>query len=106
MNHKGVKLEEWVKDQLSRKPEIRDDDRRLIANFYWWVSGSADSPLTLREFLSKFVSDKLPMPDSILRTRRRLQEMYPELRGEKYEERAGYRQQVESNVRDGKERVY
>lgn len=79
---------------------LRDDDLRLLSNVWakWLISRGFDlDKMTVRDFFKYLSSGKLPHPESVRRTRQKLQETTPELRGEKYTER---KTKLESQVRD------
>ena len=76
---------------LTKKPELRDDDNRLIANI-WWEDITKGLKLNLNSMsaldLLKLVAEgKLTHSESIIRMRRKVQEENAELRGELYEKR-------------------
>ena len=77
-----------VRALLEQKPETRDDDKKLMANLWAMMVGidnmKVNSGLWL---LRQYVNGDLPNPDSITRCRRKLQEEFPHLRGERYLER-------------------
>lgn len=77
-----------VADLLDKYPELRDDDKRLIANVWRIEYGfkRIDEPATMRSFLNCFIED-FSSPESIRRTRQKLQEEFIQFRGEKYDER-------------------
>lgn len=75
-----------VKKVLVGSLKARDDDRFI--NCTIWNKECDELGLdTRKEFLNAYYKGRLTNHDSITRCRRKLQEMYPELRGEKYEER-------------------
>lgn len=74
-----------IKELLLESPALRDNDLRLIANF--WAHEINVDACTVKEFLQKFVAGEVTAPESIRRLRQKLQETMPELRGERYKER-------------------
>ncbi len=82
------KLEPIVRRLLENRPPLRDDDYKLVANF-WWAELKdlyPDQKELFRPFLEVFASGALTPSKSIERARRKLQEI-PELQGEKYKAR-------------------
>tara|TARA_R110002167_G_scaffold48013_2_gene141912 strand:- start:1140 stop:1448 length:309 start_codon:yes stop_codon:yes gene_type:complete len=74
-----------VKFILERSPEARDNDNILL-----WIVWKKEYPIIdndIEEFKKLFISKQLPSMESITRARRKLQEVYPELRGLKYDKR-------------------
>jgi len=86
-----------VKTILEGFPNSRDSDRKLIANFWLremqGTEGTTDSTFN---FLLNFAQGNYSLPESITRARRLVQEMHPELRGNRYEGRK--RLEVETKV--------
>lgn len=65
--------------------EILGDSRYMNTGFF--------------EGMKLIATGKLSKPESIRRTRQKLQEMYPELRGKNYRERQRHQKQVKSEIR-------
>jgi hypothetical protein len=84
-------------DLLTNKEHLRDNDQALIANIWWreLVTQGKDKS-TAFELLKVFSEGKLSNPESIRRSRQKIQEEQPELRGESY--RARHREQ--DNVKE------
>jgi len=61
-------------------PETKDNDR-LLFRIFWSRESNAK---TQEEFLENLLNGKLTHPESIRRTRQRLQEKHPNLRGESW----------------------
>jgi hypothetical protein len=86
------KLEEMksIKDTiyqlLHNNPRLRDDDNKLIANIYIKELGGLDKvkQMSAFDFLTVFASGSLTSTESIRRTRCKVQEEDPKLRGECY----------------------
>ena len=71
---------------LTKYPSLRDDDERLMANI--WHSHIGDlEDVDAKEILHMLANHELPSYESISRCRRKIQEIYPNLRGEKWHER-------------------
>ena len=74
-----------VANILKNNLKSRDDDNELILNVWEYQS---DSEAKTYSFLKTLLEDDiLSTPETITRTRRKLQEKHPELRGELYEAR-------------------
>jgi hypothetical protein len=84
-------------DLLTNKEHLRDNDQALIANIWWreLVTQGKDKS-TAFEMLKVFSEGKLSNPESIRRSRQKIQEEQPELRGASY--RARHREQ--DNVKE------
>ena len=79
-------LLEEVKQFLKSHKVLRDSDDRLMANIWAKYIGHIEF-LTAKDVLSMLSKSELPSYESISRCRRKLQEEFPELRGEKWLER-------------------
>lgn len=74
-----------VKFILMRSPEARDNDNILL-----WIVWKKEYPIidhNIEAFKELFLSKALPSMESITRARRKLQEIHPNLRGKRYNER-------------------
>lgn len=89
MNLKGVSS--TVKNLLEADALARDNDQWLIARI-WAIEiksrGLSTKEMTASQFLKMFATESvLSSPESIRRSRQKLQEQNPNLRGKAYEER-------------------
>jgi hypothetical protein len=75
-----------VKHILTVSTNSRDDDSFILVTI-WNKECDALGIDTRKGFLNAYYKKKLTSAESIRRTRQKLQELYPELRGEKYEDR-------------------
>lgn len=83
------KNEDRITKLLTNKPELRDDDMRLLANV-WYQECNEQGFNTLKntqEFLKYMSLGKLSNPSSIRRCRAKVQELNEHLRGATYETR-------------------
>ena len=83
-----------VYNLLVKHGHLRDNDLKLIA-CVWFKEVPNLHEITAYEFLKIFVSGELSNPESIRRTRQKLQETIPALRGAKYKKR----QNSQTNVK-------
>ena len=74
-----------VKSLLEERPATRDSDNILICLVYSKLGYSFKKPFC--EIMEAVEHSKLPTMESITRCRRKLQEKYPHLRGDKYNAR-------------------
>lgn len=74
-----------VADILKKYPETKDDDSLLLVKF--WDIQTKGELKTFQEFCYLLTNKHLTHAETIRRTRQKLQEKYPELRGELYEVR-------------------
>ena len=81
--------EERVANLLLKKPELRDNDDRLIAN-YWHAESKKYNPQTAEDLLTLVAQGKLTSGPTIKRTRARLQKHNPHLRGKLYTKRQAH----------------
>ena len=82
-----MKIQDKVTKYLEQKPSLRDDDRKLIATIWWNEIGSDKRYWTAMQLLDSFCSKELTSPESIRRCRQRVQQLNPQLRGNKYSDR-------------------
>ena len=76
-----------VERLLIKYPILRDNDERLMANI--WVNyigkqENMDGPETWKDVMHLLAKGKLPSYESVSRCRRKIQELKPKLRGEKW----------------------
>ena len=83
-----------VRQLLERYKTARDSDSFLLSKF--WAS-ECSSPNVYYNFLELLQDDKFTSAESITRARRKVQELYPELRGDNYKKR---KKELEPEVRD------
>lgn len=78
---------------LEKMPETRDNDSLLIAAIWKYTLLQSDldpNSITASEFLRTFArTTVLPNTESIRRSRQKIQEQHPELRGQRYKARQG-----------------
>jgi hypothetical protein len=76
---------EVIIDLLTHKEHLRDNDQALIANIWWReLTTQGKDKANAFEFLKIFSEGKLSNPESIRRSRQKIQEENPELRGDSY----------------------
>jgi|TARA_Y100000310_G_scaffold80137_1_gene76815 hypothetical protein len=75
-----------VEKFLTKYPPLRDDDERLMANIWMSHIGNLESQ-NGADILRMLAKHKLPSYESVSRCRRKIQELKPELRGEKWVQR-------------------
>jgi len=100
-----VNLTKSVKDRvevyLLKHPHLRDDDGKLIANF--WESdirrlGFESEKISSMKFLELFANGDITHPESIRRVRADLQKNHHHLRGEKFGVRHSRKKEVSSQL--------
>ena len=89
-------LTDRIEGLLISYPQLRDDDRRLVANV-WHYEMKHDKSIS--DFLTAYANNQLSNSDNITRIRRKLQEEKPELRGSKWHERHDKEQQVITDLK-------
>ena len=75
-----------VEKFLTKYPPLRDDDERLMANIWMSHIGNLEMK-NAWDVLHMLAKHKLPSYESVSRCRRKIQQINPELRGEKWTER-------------------
>ena len=90
------KIQEIVEESLKKDVKSRDNDMRLVALIWHKELG------VLREkcmpILELMAYNKVTNYESIGRCRRKLQELYPELRGEKYKARHDKQEEMKEDL--------
>lgn len=83
-------LSDQVKFLLETIPVTRDNDMKLISTFYLNQIGVEEiKSMSAYELLHKISMNEIASQESIMRTRRILQNENPYLRGEKYGKKKG-----------------
>ena len=92
---------ETVETLLAVKPELRDNDSRLISNFWALEIGLNEvANMKAAEFLHYFSKGNLTPAESITRARRKVQEENPSLRGATYRKRQQNAKDVQKGIND------
>lgn len=94
------KVEEKVKKILTEVKLSRDNDKILLSCIWNIECGGSirTKDITAWDFLTMLSQDKLSNPVSIWRSRQKLQELYPDLRGKKYESRQKHASDVKEEI--------
>jgi hypothetical protein len=83
-----MKTKEIIKQMMLDKPDLKDNDNKLIAT-YWFKELQRKNiypeTITALDFLRKYADAELTNAETIRRMRAKLQEEHPELRGRAYE---------------------
>jgi len=90
-----------VRYLLSAFPDLRDDDSRLLANFWsreLQAQGISSKDIRGFELLALIAMKQLSTPESVFRMRRKLQEENIDLRGKAYEKRHKEVKQVQNDL--------
>jgi len=87
---------------LQKYKSTKDSDGALIATFYLDELGGKEvlQKMSAFEFLKMLSEDKLTPASTIIRVRRKLQEDYVDLRGEKYEERIKSGEDIRTKIKN------
>lgn len=96
-------LKEAVRMCLIAAPMYRDNDRKLLARIwalYLEAKGKSLKEISAYELMVMFVQEEVPHFESIRRTRQKIQETIPELRGKKYKERHQKSEVVKEGLRE------
>ena len=93
-------ITDLVRRYLIKNPRLRDDDTRLICSIWWTelkqIGIDPENSLPMMEAL---IAGQLSHPESIMRSRRKLQEEEKHLRGSNYKERHKNSERVINKLR-------
>ncbi len=96
-----LKVSEIVESILIKNKESRDSDEILIIEVWksqkWYKT--RDSSYNFSKFAADFIAGEFFKPESIRRSRQRLQEIKPELRGESYKARHDHTAKVKEEIK-------
>ena len=95
-------LENIVTNILKTNPKARDDDHILAGAIWIQELGGSNiaREMGLWEFLRIFMTHDVSNFESIIRCRRKVQELDPELRGTKYEFRHNRQEDVKEQLKE------
>ena len=93
-----MSTEEKIIELLTSTPPLRDDDNKLIATL--WSDEINSDIRSANDFLAAFYSGHFTKTETIRRTRQRVQEINPYLRGSKYKSRQKYQKKWVSEIMD------
>ena len=97
-----MKLENYKKivtELLTKYPELRDSDDRLLANI-WNLEIKDQKGLDTLDFLRLVAQKKLSSPFAISRARRKIQETDASLRGSKWKQRHAYEEDIKHELKN------
>lgn len=90
---------DMVKALLTRYTDLRDSDEMLVAWIWKTQVDQMNYPqLSADKFLQMMAKGMFPSSETITRTRRKVQEENPELRGKKYYDRQAKQEQVKKDL--------
>ena len=93
-------VEDIVTDVLVKMPKARDNDEILCVCVWYHQVGHRIDHLSLQEFFHKMADGKYYKAESIMRCRRKLQELHSDLRGKKYEKRRKNTKKVKEELNE------
>lgn len=82
-----IKIRPSVAKILEEQPETKDNDKLLLCAFWEFETSGRINNCTYTDFKKLLTEHKLTNFETIRRTRAKIQELYPEYRGELYEVR-------------------
>jgi len=91
---------ELITDWLESCPALRDNDNFLISDVWKHEIGDIVYDIPGSEVLYMIASGKLASPESIRRTRQKIQQENPSLRGDKYNLRHKGQTEVKQELKD------
>lgn len=97
-----MKLENYKKivtELLTKYPELRDSDDRLLANI-WNLEVKDQAGLDCLDFLRLVAQKKISSPFAISRARRKIQETDSSLRGRKWKERHAHQGDIIHEIKN------
>jgi hypothetical protein len=86
MLEKVKSIKDTVKSILTERPATRDNDRLLMLHV-WGKERICLGEISFRNFARDFARGAYSDPESIRRSRQKIQERHPELRGSSYRTR-------------------
>lgn len=98
MRQKMFSVLDEVSKFLTKYPLLRDNDERLMANIWNKYLGNIIY-INAKDILTMLAKGELPSYESISRCRRKLQELHPNLRGEKWEARHKKQKSVKNELK-------
>ena len=93
-----LKIAPTVAYVLQNNISTKDNDNLLLLEV--WARQTANGIKSYSAFKKLLLGEKITTPETITRTRRKLQEKYPELRGELYEKRKHIEQLVKNELQN------
>lgn len=94
-------LKERIYKLLVDNGNLRNSDQKLIA-LIWFQECSKLNVMTAFDFLQKFSRGEFTNPESIRRTRQKIQEEIPALRGTNYKKRQENQTNIKKQLNYGK----
>ena len=91
-----LKVKKRVENFLTNYPHLRDNDEKLIANIWTqdlMAKGVDIKKISAMHLMTRFAEGQLTNPESVRRTRQKIQQNNENLRGKSYKER-GNKQEV------------
>jgi hypothetical protein len=74
---------------MTINPHLRDSDELLIATMWYHEARLSEGNRSAVDLLNKFINGDLSSAESIRRSRQKIQQDFPELRGQAYKKRQG-----------------
>jgi len=87
-----------VKNLLTNYKHLRDNDNKLLANIWYFKAKRIEEGGM--DLLYMIANGELPSSESIRRCRQKLQELYPELRGELWNKRHQMQDQIKEELKE------
>jgi hypothetical protein len=98
MYKKIINIKDSVKKVLEEYPDTRDNDKLLILKV-WKIAYPNLKDWSFREFAIKFINNEFPDPESIRRSRQKIQEQHPELKFRYANERMERCEEMRVNIK-------
>ena len=89
---------DWVKDQLSNYPVLRDSVERLY--YVYLLENNYNVNKSFKEVLKDMEARIIPYIDSFGRASRKVQEDHPHLRGKLYNKRKRKQEDIRKEIKD------
>lgn len=100
-------LEDKVRDILTKHPDTKDNDQMLVSLIWFYHLGrNTVKTMSAWELLTNLSNNKLPLMESVMRCRRKLQEVDASLRGKKYKERHKLELEVKDEIKNWTGRLF
>ena len=102
VNGKRGDVQHNVKLLLTNRPQLRDNKLRMVVEYWYFVDfpklGKNPEEVNALEFMKMYKDGKLENQASIDRQWQKVQEEYPDLRGEGWLKRQAHSKKVQSDL--------
>lgn len=99
MINKVKSIKSTITKLLTDVPRLRDSDSKLIATiWYSQISKEKIDKMSAFDFLQHFADGKISNPEACRRSRQKIQEQNPMLRGKSYKARKAHAKEMKKQI--------